>query len=103
MAALLAITTPALAIALHALAAPVIFAAIAWAYFGARGARSALPVAIAFAAIVGALDAAMVAAWIRHSFAMFASPGPTWLPLALIFLATWATGAITPMHRVART
>src|SRR5262245_4866179 len=102
MAALLAITTPALAIALHALAAPVIFAAIAWAYFGARGARSALPVAIAFAAIVGALDAAIVAAWIRHSFAMFASFGATWLPLALIVAATWAIGAVTPMRHAAR-
>jgi menaquinone-dependent protoporphyrinogen oxidase len=102
MAGLLAITTPALAIALHALAAPVIFAAIARAYFGARGARSALPVAIAFAAIVGALDAAIVAASIRHSFAMFASLGATWLPLALIVLATWATGALSPMHHAAQ-
>ena len=102
MAALLAITTPARAIALHALAAPVIFAAIARAYFGARGARSALPVAIAFAAIVGALDAVIVAASIRHSFAMFANLGATWLPLALIVLATWAIGALTPMHRAAR-
>jgi hypothetical protein len=102
MAALLAITAPALAVALHALAAPVIFAAIARAYFGVRGARSALPVAIAFAAIVGALDAVIVAASIRHSFAMFASLGTTWLPLALIVLATWAIGALTPMHRAAQ-
>ena len=102
MAGLLAITTPALAIALHALAAPVIFTAIARAYFGARGARSALPVAIAFAAIVAALDAAIVAAWIRHSFAMFAGFGATWLPLALIVVATWATGALTPVHRAAQ-
>lgn len=94
MAALLATTTPAAAIAVHALAAPVIFAAIAGAYFRARGAREPLPVAIGFAAIVGALDAVIVAAWIRQSFAMFASVAATWLPLALIFAATWITGEL---------
>lgn len=94
MAALLTTlgTTPA--IALHAIAAPVIFAAIARHYFGARGARDPLPVAIAFTAIVAGLDAVIVATLIQRSFAMFASLAGTWLPLALIFVATWATGAI---------
>ncbi|HEX7840947.1 MAG TPA: hypothetical protein VF469_25900, partial [Kofleriaceae bacterium] len=94
MAALLAALASTAAIVLHAIAAPLIFAAIARHYFGARGARDPLPVAIAFTAIVAGLDATLVAGLIQHSFAMFASIGGTWLPLALIFLATWATGGI---------
>lgn len=94
MAGLLAMTGAGVAIAVHAIAAPLIFVAIARSYFGARGAREPLPVAVAFTAIVGGLDAAIVAALIQRSFAMFASVWGTWLPLALIFAATWATGGI---------
>ncbi|HEX8111968.1 MAG TPA: flavodoxin domain-containing protein [Kofleriaceae bacterium] len=94
MAGLLAVASTAVAVAVHAIAAPLIFAVIARSYFGARGAREPLPVAVAFTAIVAGLDAAIVAGLIQHRFAMFASVGGTWLPLALIFAATWATGAI---------
>lgn len=94
MAALLAALGQTAAIALHAIAAPLIFAVIAWHYFGGRGARAPLPVAITFTATVAALDAIIVAALIQRSFTMFASIGGTWLPLALIFLATWAIGRI---------
>ena len=94
MAALAATAGPGVALAVHALAAPLLFAAIARAYFGAHGARDPLPVAVAFTAIVGALDLVIVAAWIQRSFAIFSSVAATWLPLGLIFLATWATGAI---------
>jgi menaquinone-dependent protoporphyrinogen oxidase len=94
MAALAATAGPGVALAVHALAAPLVFAAIARAYFGAHGARDPLPVAIAFTAIVGALDLVIVATWIQRSFAIFSSVAATWLPLGLIFLATWATGAI---------
>lgn len=94
MAGLLASAGPGVAIAVHALIAPMIFAAIARAYFGGHGAREPLPVALAFAAIVAGLDAVIVAGLIQRSFAMFASVAGTWLPLALIFLATWTTGAI---------
>jgi len=94
MAGLLAVTSLTAATVVHAIAAPLIFAAVAKHYFGARGARGALPVALAFTAIVAALDLAVVAALIQRSFAMFSSTAGTWLPLALIFLVTWATGAI---------
>lgn len=94
MAGLLAIASIGVAVVVHAIAAPLIFAAVARSYFGARGARGPLPVAVGFTAIVAGLDAAIVAGLIQRSFAMFASIGGTWLPLALIFAATWATGAI---------
>jgi hypothetical protein len=94
MAGVLAVTGAGIAIAVHAIAAPLIFVAIARSYFGARGAREPLPVAVAFTAIVGGLDAAIVAGLIQRSFALFASVWGTWLPLALIFATSWATGAI---------
>jgi menaquinone-dependent protoporphyrinogen oxidase len=94
MAGLLAMTGAGVALAVHAIAAPLIFVAIGRSYFSARGARTPLPVAVAFTAIVGGLDAAIVAGLIQRSFAMFASVWGTWLPLALIFAASWATGAI---------
>ena len=94
MAALLTIAGPGVAVAVHALAAPLIFAAIGRAYFGAHGAREPLPVALAFTAIVVGLDLFIVAAWIQRSFAIFTSVAATWLPLGLIFLATWGTGLI---------
>ncbi|HEX2690220.1 MAG TPA: flavodoxin domain-containing protein [Kofleriaceae bacterium] len=94
LAELLAVTSATVATTVHAFAAPLIFAAVAKHYFGARGARAALPVALAFTAIVAALDLAVIATVFQHSLAMFASFGRTWLPLVLIFLVTWATGAL---------
>jgi menaquinone-dependent protoporphyrinogen oxidase len=94
MAGLLMVAGATAATVVHAIATPLIFAAVAKHYFGARGARGAVPVALTFTAIVATLDLAVVAALIQHSFAMFERIGGTWLPLALIFLVTWATGAI---------
>jgi menaquinone-dependent protoporphyrinogen oxidase len=84
----------ALALTVGALAAPLVFAAIASYYFRGRGARAALPTAIAFTAIVAGLDAIVVAGLFQRSAAMFGSVVGTWLPLALIFATTWITGSI---------
>ena len=45
-------------------------------------------------AIVALLDAVVVAGGVLHSLKMFGSIAGTWLPFALIFLATWATGEL---------
>jgi hypothetical protein len=97
MAALLQFASTGIAIATHAVAAPIIFAAIAVNYFGARGARDPLPTALAFTAIVALLDAVIVAGLILRSYAMFESFAGTWLPFLLIFLATWVTGLVMSM------
>ena len=115
MGGLMAVASPGVAIGIHAVAAPLIFVAIASRYFGARGAREPLPTALAFTAIVAVLDAAVVAGLILRPrlpgdfTGMFASFAGTWLPFLLIFLATWATGAIMSMiptpaarHRAAK-
>jgi menaquinone-dependent protoporphyrinogen oxidase len=86
-----------LALAIHAIAAPLIFAAMALAYFRLRGAREPLPTAIAWTSIVVGLDAVVIAGLVQRSFAMFASVAGTWLPFLLILLAVWSTGEIIAM------
>ncbi len=94
MGALLQLTSLSVAVAVHAAAAPVIFTLLARHYFAERGAREPLPTALAFVAVVALLDVGVVAGTIQRSLAMFGSFAGTWLPLVLIFLATWATGAL---------
>ncbi|HEU4732769.1 MAG TPA: flavodoxin domain-containing protein, partial [Kofleriaceae bacterium] len=60
MIGLVRFASTGLAFALHAIAAPVIFTAVAIHYFRPRGAREPLPTAIAMTAIVIALDALVV-------------------------------------------
>lgn len=78
----------------HAIAVPFIFAAVAWHYFRVRGARDPLPTAVVWTASVLLLDVVIVSGLVLRDFEMFSSILGTWLPLALIFLATWATGEL---------
>jgi menaquinone-dependent protoporphyrinogen oxidase len=94
MALLLATASVKTALVLHALAAPLIFALVARHYFRRRGAREPWPVALAFTATVALLDYLVVATLVVHSFVMFGSLLGVWLPLALIFIVTWATGEV---------
>lgn len=94
MGALLNLVSLTAALIIHAVAAPVFFVGLAWNYFRARGAREPLPTAITWTAVVMVLDLVIVAGLVMRSLAMFESILGTWLPFALIFLATWATGAL---------
>jgi hypothetical protein len=85
------------ALALHAVAAPLIFALLSWRYFRARGARAPLSTALFFTGLVALLDLTVVAQGLLHSLVMLTSIVGTWLPLALIFLVTWCTGTIMAM------
>jgi hypothetical protein len=89
-------------VTVHAVAAPLIFAAVAVNYFRAHGAHEPLPTALAFTAIVALLDAGVAGLLVLRSFAMFTSIARTWLPFVLIFLATWATGMVMAMMPAAR-
>jgi hypothetical protein len=97
MGILLKAATAGLAVAIHAVAAPLIFALVAINYFRAHGARDPLPAALALTAVVAVLDAVIVAGFVLRSFSMFTSFAGTWLPFILIFLATWFTGSIMSM------
>jgi len=103
MGALLATVSLGAALWLHALAAPVIFAFVARSYFRARGAREPLSTSVTFAAVVALLDLVVVAGGLQHSLGMFKSVLGTWLPLALIVGATWATGEVMAMTPLAKT
>jgi menaquinone-dependent protoporphyrinogen oxidase len=94
MAALTQIAGATIASVVHDVAAPAIFVALGERYFRARGARDPLPTAAAWTAIVAGLDGVVIAGGVQRSLAMFGSLTGTWLPLVLIFLATWATGAL---------
>ncbi len=80
------------ALVVHAIAAPVFFAAISAFYFSRLAYTGPLATAAGFLAIVVFMDVFVVATLTLHSFAMFASFIGTWLPFALIFAATWTTG-----------
>jgi menaquinone-dependent protoporphyrinogen oxidase len=82
---------------LHVLAAPTIFALVSRNYFRARGAREPLSTALTFVAVVALLDLVVVAGTVQHSLVMFTSVVGTWLPFALIFGTTWATGEVMSM------
>jgi hypothetical protein len=76
----------------HALAAPIIFTAISFAYFRRAGSWPPFRAAATFLGVVVAMDAFVIALFVERSFAMFGSILGTWLPFLLIFLSTWSTG-----------
>jgi hypothetical protein len=88
----MAVTTPARALVIHAVAAPFIFAAVSWVHFRRFASWSPLGAAAAFLGIVVAMDFFVVALLIQKSLEMFKSVAGTWLPFVLIFVSTWCTG-----------
>ena len=90
-------TSVGTALVTHALAVPVIFTLVARHYFRARGARQALATALAFVGIVAVLDSVVVAGLVQRSPVIFTSVIGFWVPLALVFGVTWATGEILSM------
>jgi len=77
---------------IHAIAAPIIFAAISWFYFTRLAYTRPLTTAVAFTSVVIFMDFFLVALVINRSFDMFRSLIGTWVPFALIFLSTYITG-----------
>jgi len=94
MLVLLQVTSTTVALVAHAIAAPIYFVVLAGRYFGARGAREPLEVAATWTGSVVLLDATLIAGVVLRSFEMFGSVLGTWLPLALIFVASWLTGIV---------
>jgi hypothetical protein len=84
------------ALVVHAVAAPVIFAAISLVYFRRFAYTTPLTTATVFVAIVVFMDVGVVAMLVQRSFEMFASFLGTWLPFMLIFASTYLTGVIMP-------
>lgn len=89
----MAVTDLQTTLIVHAIGAPVIFAAISLVYFSKFNYTSALQTAIAFFVQVVLMDFFIVALLINRSLDMFRSPLGTWIPFGLIFLSTYLTGA----------
>ena len=83
------------ALVIHAIAAPVFFAAVSFTYFQRFGYTSPLQTAGLFVAFVIGMDFFVVALLINRSLDMFTSLLGTWIPFALIFTSTWLTGVFT--------
>jgi hypothetical protein len=88
----LAVTSLPIALTVHAVAAPVIFAGVAWVYFTRFNFTLPLYTAEAFALIVVFMDVFVVAMIIQKNFDMFQSFTGSWLPFILIFFSTLLTG-----------
>lgn len=82
------------ALAIHLAAAPAISAAATVLCWNHRRHPGPLGTATLLLGVPAALDALVVAPLLEGGFAMFASPVGTWIPLALIFAASLATGRL---------
>jgi len=80
---------------IHAIGAPIGFVVISFVYFRKFCFTNPMQTAVLFLSIVVGLDLFLVAPVFEMSFAMFASVLGTWIPFALIFLATLVTGLLT--------
>lgn len=76
----------------HAIGAPLAFALLSWRYHRRHGFTSPPVTAGVFVGLVMALDLFVVAMAIERDFAMFRSFVGTWLPMMLIFAATYWAG-----------
>ncbi len=87
-----AVTTEFIALIIHALAAPIIFAVVSSVYFKKYDLTTPLETAALFVAFVVLLDFVIVALLINKSLAMFGNVLETWIPFVLIFISTYYTG-----------
>jgi hypothetical protein len=81
-------------IVVDAIAAPIIFAAIAWFCFSKLGNLTPAAPALAFTLVVVFMDVLLVDLAINRSFDMFRALLVTGIPSGLIFLSTYVTGII---------
>jgi len=87
-----AVTTELIALIIHAIAAPIIFAVVSSFYFKKYDFTTPLETAALFVAFVILLDFIVVALLIDRSLAMFGNVLGTWIPFVLIFISTYYTG-----------
>lgn len=88
----MALVSEETAIIIHAIAAPIFFAGIAWVYFTRFHYTAPLQTALIFVGFVMFVDFFLVALVLLGSLDMFANLLGTWIPFALIFISTYGTG-----------
>ncbi len=90
----MAITSLRTTLIIHAIGAPIYFAAVSILYFTRYSYTRPLQTAIIFVSFVMVIDFFIVALLINRSLAMFASALGTWIPFGLIFTSTLITGIL---------
>ncbi len=95
----MAITSVETTLIVHAIAAPIIFAAVSLIYSRNFGYTTPQQTAIAFVALVVFADFFIVAVLVLKSFDLFASILGTWVPFALIFVSTYLAGVYPTGHK----
>jgi hypothetical protein len=96
----MAVTTLETTLIIHAIGAPIYFAAVSSIYFTRFRYTRPLPTALIFVGFVMVVDFFVVALLINKSLAMFASPLGTWIPFVLIFSSTFVTGSLLSRKRL---
>lgn len=95
----LSVTSLENALVAHLVGAPVFAAAVALVYFRRRDPWTPLATAAFVLSFIVVVDLVLVAGVINRSLDMFRSALGTWLPFALIFGATYVTGAAVTRAR----
>jgi hypothetical protein len=88
----MSLTTMEIALVIHAVAAPIFFAAISMVYYSKFNYSGPLATATIFVGFVIVVDFFVVGLLINRSLVMFASLLGTWIPFALIFTSTLLVG-----------
>lgn len=94
-----AVTTLQTTLIVHAIGAPIFFAAVSLVYFRRFHYTSPLLTAVIFVGFVMVVDFFVVALLINGSLEMFESWLGTWLPFLLIFGSTLLTGTLVSRTR----
>lgn len=94
MAIGVALTSLDATLIIHAIGAPIYFIILSFFYFRRFNYTNPVVTAAVFLGFVIVLDFFLVALVINRSLDMFRGFLGTWLPFALIFMATWVTGEI---------
>jgi hypothetical protein len=87
-----AVTSKFIALIIHAVGTPIIFAVVSSYYFKKYDLTTPLETAALFVAFVALLDFVLVALLLNKSLAMFGNVLETWIPFVLIFMSTYYTG-----------
>ena len=88
----MSLTTMEMALVIHAVAAPIFFAAVSVVYYSKFNYTGPLATATIFVGFVVVVDFFVVGLLINRSLVMFASLLGTWIPFALIFASTLLVG-----------
>jgi hypothetical protein len=83
-----AVTTEFIALIIHALAAPIIFAVVSLYYYKKYDLTTPLETAALFVGFVVLLDSLLI----NKSLAIFGNVLGTWIPFVLIFISIYYTG-----------